>query len=62
MKEFKYSGYLTKETGGLEIEVTHRIQVGWTNWKRASLVLCDRRATGNAVVRPAITTATTQLL
>ena len=31
------------EDGELDAEVTHRMQSGWKNWKRVSVVLCHRR-------------------
>ena len=31
------------ENGHMDAEMTHRIQSGWTNWKRVSGILCDRR-------------------
>ena len=31
------------ENGHLHVEMTHRTQSGWKNWKRVSGVLCDRR-------------------
>ena len=38
-----YLGSTLAEDGELDAEVTHRVQSGWTNWKRVSGVLCDRR-------------------
>ena len=42
---FKYLGATLEENGGLDAEMTHRIQSGWQNWKRVRLsgILCDRR-------------------
>ena len=36
-------GATLAENGDLDAEVTHRIQSGWTNWKRVSGILWDRR-------------------
>ena len=33
---FKYLGSTLTENGDLHAEMTHRIQSGWTNWKRIS--------------------------
>ena len=40
---FNYLGTTLTENGDLDAEMTHRIQSGWTNWKRVSGILCDRR-------------------
>ena len=42
---FKYLGATLEENGGLDAEMTHRIQSGWQHWKRVRLsgILCDRR-------------------
>ena len=47
--------------GDLEEEVTHRVQVGWNNWKKVSSALCDRKIKARmngrvykTVVRPAL--------
>ena len=40
---FKYLGSTLAENGDLDVEMTHRIQSGWKNWKRISGILCDRR-------------------
>ena len=42
LKTFKYLGSTLAEDGELVAEVTHRVQSGWKNWKRVSVVLCDR--------------------
>ena len=39
----KYIGATLAENGELDVEMTHRIQSGWKNWKRVSRILCDRR-------------------
>ena len=43
MNTFKYLGATLAENGDLDMEMTHRIQSGWKNWKRISGILCDRR-------------------
>ena len=40
---FKYLGATLADNGDLDVEMTHRIQSGWKNWKRVSGILCDRR-------------------
>ena len=40
---FKHLGATLAENGALAAEMTHRMQSGWMNWKRASGILCDRR-------------------
>ena len=58
---FKYLGTSMEEEGGMETEITKRVGAGWRNWKKCSVVLCDRRMSvklkGNAyktVIRPAM--------
>ena len=53
--------HLMAEDGELDLEVTHRVQSVWKNWKRVSGVLCDRRMNVKIkgkvyrkVVRPAL--------
>ena len=43
VKIFTYLGSTFAEDGELGVEVTHRVQSGWKNWKTVSGVLCDRR-------------------
>jgi len=40
---FKYLGSIVQNDGEIEADVSHRIQVGWLNWRRASGVLCDKK-------------------
>ena len=40
---FKYLGATLAENEDSDAEMTHRIQSGWKNGKRASGILCDRR-------------------
>ena len=58
---FKYLGATLAENGDLDAEMARRIQSGWKNWKRISVILCDRtislRVMGKVyktVVRPAM--------
>ena len=60
--EFKYLGSLMDEAGDMEKEVNNRIQCGWSNWRKVSGVICDRKVpirlkgrVHKAVVRPAMT-------
>ena len=41
MNTFKYLGATLAENGPLDVEMTHRIQSGWKNWKRVSGILCE---------------------
>ena len=43
VKTFTSLGSTLVEDGELDTEVTNRVQIGWTNWKRVSGVLCDRK-------------------
>ena len=43
VKTFTYLGSTLEEDGELDVEVTHREQSRWKNWKRVSGVVCDRR-------------------
>ena len=61
MNTFKYHGAILAENGYLDAEMTHIIQSGWTNWKRVSGILCERRISlrvkekvYKTVVRPAM--------
>ena len=40
---FKYLGATLAENGDLDAGMMHKIQSGWTHWKRVSGILCDRR-------------------
>ena len=58
---FKYLGSTVSKDGDLDVEITHRTQAGWRNWKKTSGVLCDRKISiktkgkaYKAVVRPAL--------
>ena len=43
VKTFTYLGSTLEEDGELHAEVTHRVQSGWTNWKRVAGVMCARQ-------------------
>lgn len=47
--KFKYLGSMVAENGELDEEITHRVQSGWMNWRKASGLLCDKRV--NAKVK-----------
>ena len=40
---FKYLGSVMQSDGSVDMDVKHRIQVGWQKWRAASGVLCDRK-------------------
>ena len=40
---FKYLGSRMEEAGGMTKEMSQTVSAAWTNWKRCSGVLCDRR-------------------
>ena len=40
---FRYLGSILRCDGEIDDDVTHRIKAGWTKWRSASGVLCDRR-------------------
>jgi len=40
---FEYLGSILQNDGEIEADVSHRIQVGWLKWRRASGVLCDKK-------------------
>ncbi|XP_047488657.1 uncharacterized protein LOC125038984 [Penaeus chinensis] len=41
--EFRYLGSTVQSDGGVEAEISRRIQSGWTNWKKMAGVMCDKR-------------------
>jgi hypothetical protein len=58
---FKYLGSIFQHDGGIDGDVTHRINAGWLKWRGASGVLCDKRVPlkvkgkyYRAMVRPAM--------
>ena len=58
---FKYLGSVIQKDGGIENEITSRIQAGWGNWKKCSGVLCDKKMpmklkskVHRTIVRPAM--------
>ena len=40
---FNNVGATLADNGDLDAEITHRIQSGWKNWKKVSVILCDQR-------------------
>ncbi|KAK8925796.1 hypothetical protein KSP39_PZI018370 [Platanthera zijinensis] len=40
---FKYLGSIVLKDGGIDKDVTHRIQADWLKWRGASGILCDRK-------------------
>nr|XP_043630162.1 uncharacterized protein LOC122601470 [Erigeron canadensis] len=40
---FRYLGMVIHKSGGIYVDVTHRIQAGWMRWRAASGVMCDKR-------------------
>nr|XP_043620078.1 uncharacterized protein LOC122591919 [Erigeron canadensis] len=40
---FRYLGSVIHKSGGIDEDVTHRIQAGWMRWRAASGVMCDKR-------------------
>ena len=42
-ENFRYLGSMVQQDGGIDTDVSHRIQAGWTKWRSASGVLCDRK-------------------
>jgi len=40
---FKYLESIVQNDGEIEAYVSHRIQVGWLKWRRASGILCDKK-------------------
>jgi len=43
VSKFRYLGSILQRDGEIDGDVTHRIQAGWTKWRNASGVLCDRK-------------------
>ena len=61
VEKFKYLGSTVAKDGNLDVEIAHRVQAGWRNWRRMSGDLCDRRINvkvkgrvHKTVVRPAM--------
>jgi len=42
VERFKYLGCVLRNYGDLKKNTKHRIKFGWTKWKEASGVLCDK--------------------
>ncbi|XP_076921566.1 uncharacterized protein LOC143583021 [Bidens hawaiensis] len=41
--KFKYLGSFVQSDREIDSNVAHRVQVGWSKWKEATGVLCDKR-------------------
>ena len=60
-ENFRYLGSMVQHDGGIDTDVSHKIQAGWTKWMSVSGVLCDRKVPlkvkekyYKVVVRPAL--------
>ena len=42
-ESFKYLGSILQADGDIDKDIAHRIQAGWTKWRSASGVLCDKK-------------------
>nr|XP_043623303.1 uncharacterized protein LOC122595072 [Erigeron canadensis] len=42
-ESFRYLGSMIHKSGGIDEDVTHRIQAGWMKWGAATGVMCDKR-------------------
>ena len=40
---FRYLGSMLQSNGGIDEDVSHRINAGWMKWRQASRVLCDKK-------------------
>ena len=40
---FRYLGLMLQMDEDIDANVSHRIKVGWTKWRQASSILCDKR-------------------
>ena len=40
---FRYLGSMLQSNGGINEDVSHRINAGWIKWRQASGVLCDHK-------------------
>ena len=43
--KFKYLGSVIDKAGGMEKEISSRIQGGWNNWRKVSGIICDKKVT-----------------
>ena len=41
--KFRYLGSILQRDGGIDDDVRHHIQAGWSKWRSATGVLCDRK-------------------
>nr|XP_043608812.1 uncharacterized protein LOC122580612 [Erigeron canadensis] len=42
-ESFRYLGSVIHKSGGIDEDVTHRIQARWMKWRAATGVMCDKR-------------------
>ena len=42
-ENLRHIGSMVQQDGGIDTDVSHMIQAGWTKWRSASGVLCDRK-------------------
>ena len=47
VEEFKYVRSTMQADGGLEREITKRIQAAWGAWRKITGVMCDKNVSGN---------------
>jgi len=40
---FRYLGSMLQRDGDIDVDVSHRIKVGWIKWQQVSGILCDKR-------------------
>ncbi|XP_047492047.1 uncharacterized protein LOC125041254 [Penaeus chinensis] len=52
VSEFRYLGSTVQSDGGVEAEISRRIQSGWNNWKKMAGVMCDK--IHRTVIQPAM--------
>ena len=43
VQDFKYLGSIIEQSGGCAKEVKKRIQAGWSSWRNATGISCDKR-------------------
>ena len=44
VKEFKYLGSTVTADGDSDKEISRRIQAGWSNWRKVTGIVCDKKA------------------
>ncbi|XP_054787150.1 uncharacterized protein LOC129293296 [Prosopis cineraria] len=43
VEKFRYLGAIIQNDGEISGDISHRIQAGWFNWRKAKGVICDRK-------------------